>query len=115
MTLVEEAHRLRLEVARLRSDRARRYPLALRQAVLDWVERAKHAGMSEGQCSADLGIPTKRFERWRGGRRIARRAAVVRVAVQEPSPAAVSFVTPSGYRIEGITIEQAVAMIRVLS
>jgi hypothetical protein len=120
MTILDEGRRIASEVAKLRPDKRRRYTDELRGRILDWVDRATRGGITEPECSKLLRVKTWRFVTWR--RALAREAgdapaplALVPITVT-PSPAAapsaVAFVTPSGYRLEGLTLAQAVALLQ---
>lgn len=124
MRLNEEAKQIRIEVARLRPGRGRKYTRALRRRILVWVENAKQSGMNESDCAEALGIPMHRFEGWRESERREANAPpreddsppVALVPVESPSliPAGVGlvFVGPRGCRVEGLTLEQAFALLR---
>jgi len=124
MTLSDEAKQLRIEVARLRPGRGRKYTPALRRRIVAWVERAKQSGMLETDCSHALGVPMHRFEMWREyERRDAKKhedptpeEPVALVPVETPATihmtAGLTFVSPGGSRIEGLTLEQAFALLR---
>jgi hypothetical protein len=64
MTVVQEAKQIRIEVARLRPGRGRKYELGLRRRIMAWLARAKQSGMLEVECSRELGVPPHRFEMW---------------------------------------------------
>ena len=121
----EEADQLRVEVARLAPGRQRKYSAALRRRILAWVDVAKQVGMSATGCGKALGIPKRRFEVWRQAeRRAAARATGVEQA--EPTVAMVPVQTPStihvgsglcfmgrgGCRVEGLTLDQALVLLR---
>jgi hypothetical protein len=135
MTLNNEAKLIRRSVEQLRPGKGRKYSPALRQRILGWVERAKEAGMLESECSEAIGVPQHRFELWREAERTGEPAegtAMVpfelplELAVEpvskdlipiEVSPSimiapGLAFSTPRGFRIEGLTLEQAFALLR---
>jgi len=115
MMITEECNRLSAEVARLAHGQGHKYPPDLRRRILDWVERAKQAGMTEGGCSARLGIKRGRFAYWRrmkSGEETSLALAPITVVDDSRGESGVTFVAPSGYRIEGVTLEQAVALLR---
>src|SRR5262245_23632190 len=129
-TLSDEAKRLRIEVLRLHPGRGRKYDPALRRRILAWVDRARATGMLDIDCSNALGIPQHRFEMWREYEaRDARekpkqepkpKPSVSLVPIDTaPAPrpmiqlgAGLAFVSPHGYRIEGLTYEQAFALLK---
>ena len=90
--------------------------------------------MLEADCSHVMGVPQHRFASWRESER---RAATKRAIAEKSEPASdessesapmamvpvavpssiqvtlgLAFVTPRGFRIEGLSLEQAVALIR---
>lgn len=144
MTFLDEAKQIRNEVAKLRPDKRRRYPEELRRRILNWVERATDAGQFEHECSKLIGVKAWRFTQWRRlETRMAQAEAAARTAKAEPEVrtatveertaeaeplalvpiavsglamgSAISFVAPSGYRVEGLSLEQAAALLRELA
>jgi hypothetical protein len=118
-TFTDEGQRLRAEVGRLPRGQGHKYAPELRRKILAWVDHAKSSGMSERRCGELLGIKSHRFAYWRQmERRVAEAPkALVPVAVRDDEPfgSPISFVAPSGYRIVGVTIEQAVALLRAFA
>ncbi len=131
MTLNNEAKLIRRSVEQLRPGKGRKYSPALRHRILDWVERAKNSGMLESECSEAIGVPQHRFEMWRSGERVESTAMVpfelpLELSVEpvskdlvpiEVSPSiliapGLAFATPRGFRVEGLTLEQAFALLR---
>jgi hypothetical protein len=120
MTLAEEGNRIRLEIVRLGDARARRYPPALQDKILDWVERSKQSGMGERECADMLDVPRKRFATWRAERAAPSSKELVPVEVREerellPFGPSIAFVAPSGFRVEGITLAEAMALLRAFA
>jgi hypothetical protein len=129
MTLSKEANEIRSEVQSLRKGPGRKYSKALRQRVLAWMKRAFDEGMHEGECMQALGIPAHRLIAWRDEeRRIAATVvpepviprasattAIVPVALDDSTPFGpmIAFAAPSGYRIEGLTLDQAIGLLRL--
>ena len=130
MTLSKEANEIRGEVESLRKGPGRKYTKALRERVLSWLKRAK----AEGMCEADwvqLGIPLQRLFAWLDEeRRIAativpepviprptESTALVPVAIRGdellPFGPMIAFSAPGGYRIEGLTLDQAIGLLRL--
>jgi hypothetical protein len=103
MTIIDEGKQLRSEVARLRTDRRRRYPDDLRRRILNWVGRAETSGMPIYECSKTLGIKTWRFQMWRRDGAWAREVeplAMVRVEtpIAASTASGLAIVTPTGHR-----------------
>jgi hypothetical protein len=118
MTLAEEGTKLRIQLVRMGSAHGRRYTPGLRKLILAWVDRAKLDGMRESECARLLGIPTRRFAQWRAlAEQTNWRKMLVPVEItKEATPSArLVFIAPSGYRLDGVTIEQAITLMRALS
>lgn len=128
MTILDEAKQLRSEIAKLRPDKRRRYPEELRQRILAWVARAAGAGQLESDCSKAIGVKTWRFTMWRrleasdlargreprgpGGEPL----ALVPIEVpMMPGSDGLSVVSPSGYRVEGLSLQQVATLLRELA
>ena len=123
MTLAEEGNRLRLEIVRLGDPAKRQYPEELRKKILDWVARSRDAGSNERECADILDISRQRFITWRSWRQPGVRQpratkALVAVEVRPDATAPLgplAFVTPGGFRVEGLTIGEAMSMLRAFS
>lgn len=130
MTLTKEANEIRSEVQTLRKGRGRKYSKALRERALTWIKRAGEEGLDERDW-LQLGIPLQRLSAWRDEeRRIAatvvpepvvprptESTALVPVAVradeQWPFGPMISFSAPGGYTIGGLTLDQAIGLLRL--
>jgi hypothetical protein len=121
MTILDEAKQLRAEVAKLRPDKRRRYPDDLRRRILSWVGRAVAAGQVESECSKAIGVKTWRFTMWRRLEATTPRSdceplALVPITVPGMSISSqLSVVSPSGYRVEGLSLEQVATLLRELA
>lgn len=130
MPLSKEANEIRSEVQSMRKGPGRKYGKALRQRVLSWMERALDAGWREVECMEALGIPLQRLLKWREEeRRIAatvvpapvipratESTALVPVAIRDddlPFGPMISFSAPGGYTIGGLTLDQAIGLLRL--
>lgn len=119
MRITDEARELRNQVTKLRPDKRRRYGEDLRRRILHWIARVEAEGGSEIDCSKYLGIKTWRFRTWRQSE--ARKEtthesmALVPIDTSGMMPSAIVLVAPSGYRIEGVSLTQVVALLRELA
>lgn len=88
----------------------RRFTEAQRMEAVRYLERRHREGATVAVIAEDLGLGKTTLERWRS-----RVSSFVRVetAVAEQAPV-VALVSPSGYRIEGLRVEQAVELLRRL-
>lgn len=91
---------------------ARRYSRAQRRRILQWVERAVASGMTEHACTMQLRISAKRLATWRAKEASPRKLVAVEVQDDAAPAASISFVAPSGFWIDGLSIDQARALLR---
>jgi hypothetical protein len=130
MTLTNEASEIRSEVEALRKGPGRKYSKALRERVLSWLKRADDEGLYERDW-LQLGIPVPRLLMWREDeRRIAatvvpepviprptESTALMPVALRDeglsPFGPMISFSAPGGYTISGLTLDQAIGLLRL--
>ncbi|MCI0572245.1 MAG: hypothetical protein L0Y66_15935 [Myxococcaceae bacterium] len=131
----QELERFRQEVARLQEGVVRssvRYPEALRQFAVRYVAEAKARGDSQEKACARLGISAPTVAAWRTGHtQRSRHAArpegtaekLVSVVVRPTADAtprpgeasSVVVVAPNGWRVEGLGVEAAAALLKSLS
>ena len=84
----------------------RRFSEAQRGEAVSYLDRRRREGASVSLIAEELGVGKTTLERWRS-----RRSRFVRV---EPLPEAamdLSMVSPGGYRIEGLSVDQAVDLL----
>lgn len=132
MKLSKEANEIRNEVQSLRKGPGRKYTKAFRARVLAWIKCAEEEGMREVEWMESLGIPLQRLCAWRDEERriaatvvpepVVQRAtestALVPVSVRDeewPFGPTISFSVPGGYRIEGLTLDQAIGLLRLFA
>lgn len=142
MTVASEEKLIRRWVERLQPfGRGRTYTPALRQRILEYVDLAKAAGLGEVESCKAIGVSPTSIRAWRRAAPAADGADAaipfefdpsitsdeVAEAVAPPSKAlvpvevtpstihlggALAFVTPSGFRVEGLSVDQAAALLR---
>ena len=117
MSISDEANKLRVDIVRCGTSHGRRYPAGLREQILAFIDHAKAAGMPVNESCRRLGISSKQLSNWRAVVRAARTQALVPVRVAEEHAARepLSFVAPSGFRVEGLSIAQAIELMRALA
>jgi len=116
MRITDEVKQLRAAVGVLTRGRGRKYPAELRGRILAWVDGEVARGTSETECAEALGMPMHRFEVWRDRERELEQvpAEFVPIEVSAPLSGGLVLSTPSGYRIEGLTVAQAIAVLKAL-
>ena len=83
-----------------------------------WAAERVSRGAGWGELSRELGIPAKTLERWAGPRAepaVALRPVDVVDAGDTPPDRTVTIVSPSGLRIEGVTIADVITILRGLA
>jgi hypothetical protein len=111
-----QATLLRDEVGALEPGRSRRYTAALRGRIVDLVRARRAQGLSWSQLSEQVGVPLDTLRRWCVGETPAldSRMRRVQVVAERKSAGVVSVVCASGHRVEGLTLEQTIALLRAL-
>jgi len=111
-----EASRLRSELARVEKGRGKRYPAELQGRVVAWAKGRRAAGASWQQIKRELGQKFDTVRRWCQPCAPSRTRALVPVQIISEQPAArsVSVVSPSGFRVEGLTVSEAAALLRAI-
>ena len=107
---------LKQEVAAISRGRGHKYPRALEARIIAYARSRRGEGATWEVISGEIGVPveTVRRKSVRVGER-ASELVPVRV-VSEPLPErVVSLVSPSGFRIDGLALSEAVAALRALS
>lgn len=103
-------------VSALPSGRSRRYSPALKARILDVVQARRAQGTSWAQLAEQLGVSLETLRRWcattstKGTTRMRR----VRVVPDRAAGSVVSLVSASGNRVEGLTLEQVLTLLRAL-
>ena len=110
-----EGRELRRRVARLKRDRPGfRFSTKLRAEITAWVAEQRERGAWWCELSRAIGVPEQTLKRWTAPRTTA--SAVLPVEVIDAPPAGtVTLVSPTGLRIEGVAIADAIAILRGLA
>jgi hypothetical protein len=92
----------------------------VRERVVAYAERARAQGRSWRWIARSVGLSAAGVQRFVNAKPAGRHAALVRVAMppqaREASPAVPSlvWVTPSGHRLERLSLQDAVVLLRAL-
>jgi hypothetical protein len=94
-----------------------RVPDAVRREAMGYVEEARRAGRPWSEITATLGLSKSALTRWRRsegpGEPALRRVRVAREAATAPQRA-LAVLTAAGHRVEGLSLAEAVALVRAL-
>lgn len=112
-----DARELKRELGKQVFGRGRRVPSEVKARVRLYTLGRREQGATLTQISDELGLSIRNVQRWSVTRRAARSGrAIVPVAVEVIAErgARVSVVSPSGYRLEGLGLDEAVQLLRAL-
>ena len=112
------ADRLRAAVAALgRTRRNEAIPLALRAELIAHAREARSRGEGWGAIAGALGVSATGLQRWLATAARHRAPQLRRVQLTAaPAPAsALCVLSPSGYRVEGLGVAEAAALLRALA
>lgn len=113
----QEFESLRREVARRERGRGRRYPQSLRDRVVDWASERRRRGAGWLDLAEEIGIAAESLRRWTS--RELPPTAMVPVEVVPGIGAShagrpLRVVTRAGHSIEGLTLVEAIEVVRRL-
>ena len=109
------AEKLRRELDSVKGRRGPCFPRDLKERTAAWLAEQRAAGATVAQLAAKLGLASGTVLRWSAAKARRSRALVPVEIVAEPIAAgAMSIVSPSGFRIEGLSFANAVALLKAL-
>jgi transposase-like protein len=109
------ASALRTALASHEAGRGKRYPAELKARIIEFARARRSEGASWAQIAADLGVAFETVRRWclASESRSSRALVPVRI-VHDTAERTVSIGSPGGYRIDGLTLHEAVTVLRAL-
>lgn len=112
-----ETRELRRRVARLKRERPGfRFSAALRAEITTWTTAQRERGAWWCELSRGIGVPAATLKRWAAPPRSAASAVMLPVEVIDAPPiGTVTLVSPTGLRIEGVAIADAIAILQGLA
>jgi hypothetical protein len=112
MTDMQTASALREALGGHTSGRGHRYDTKLKARAIAFARELRGQGRSWGGIAQELGLRMETVRRWCTSAE-PKQMRTVRLQ-PEPSEARITAVSPSGLRIEGLTLETVVALLRAL-
>jgi transposase-like protein len=113
-----EAEKLRRELESVTSRQGPCFPRDLKERATRWIVEQRASGATAAELATELGLAAGTVLRWSHDVSAGhtRSRALIPVVVVPDSAAArtVNVVSPSGFRIEGLSIAEAAALLRVL-
>jgi hypothetical protein len=111
-----EGTKLRRELDRVEGRQGRCFPPELKLRAARWIAERRAGGAPVAEIAAELGLAEGTVLRWSSAAKPTPTRALVPVEVV-PDPAAartVSIVSPSGFRVDGLSLLEAAAVLRAL-
>lgn len=107
---------LRQALSRHEPARGKKYPEALEKRAVEYARAQRMAGVSWNRIASELGLRYETVRQWVEKAGAAKKTPTMRAVkvVAERARPTVSIVSPSGARIEGVTLDDAVAVLRAL-
>ncbi len=113
------AHQIRDLITQTTSGTLRhRVPREVRDEVCRYAVRRRKAGAAWARIARETGLDVRKLQRWNMRARPAAAVPVLRPVevLPEPEPAeALTVVAPSGVRIEGLEVQEAAQLLRLLA
>jgi len=103
-----------------RRGRTQRIPTAVRERVIAYARVARSRGVSWRRIARSVGLSTAGVQRFAQARPSPPQASLVPVVVRAPTPesshaeAGLTLLTPAGLRLERLSLEQALVLLRAL-
>jgi len=110
-----ELQDLRRRLDTIPRGRGRRIPVALRERVVAWLTVRRVRGDWWCELARELGIPASTLKRWTTPRAEGTRPLRPVQVIEEPPCRTMTIVSPSGLRIEGVTIADVIEILRGLA
>jgi hypothetical protein len=111
-----EAAKLRRELDGIVGRQGRCFPPELKMRASRWIAEQRAGGACVADIAAELGLAEGTVLRWSADAKQAPTRALVPVEVV-PDPSivrVVSIVSPSGFRVDGLSLLEAAALLRAL-
>ena len=111
------AHQIRDLIAQTKSSGVRpRLPREVRDEVCRYAARRRREGAAWAVIARETGLDVRKLQRWNGRRRASAPVPVLRPVEVMPAPEpGLALIAPSGVRVEGLRLEQAAQLLRLLA
>ncbi len=111
-----EAEKLRRELSKVAGRRGPCFPRDLKSRASAWLVEQRAAGTTVVELARELGLASGTVLRWSAEARANGSRAMVPVEViAEPvAGGALSVTSPVGFRVDGLTLAEAAALLRAL-
>jgi transposase-like protein len=110
-----ELQDLRRRLGAIPRGRGRRIPVALRERVVAWMAMRRARGEWWCELARELGVTASTLKRWTTPRAEGARPLRPVQVIEAPPCRTMTIVSPSGLRVEGVTIADAIEILRGLA
>lgn len=95
--------------------RSTKHDVAFIEQARRFAEQQRREGRTWGELGTELGVRGETLRRWCVGRnRVAGAMRAIEIVAPESTTAAVSVVSPSGLRVEGLSVQDVIVLLRSL-
>ena len=94
--------------------RGKRYPAELRARLRRWVRRRRGEGASTAVIAAELSLPLSTVSHWASTRSQSTALVPVEVVPDAGTSRTPRVLSPSGFAVDGVTLEEAASLLRLL-
>ena len=109
------AEKLRRELDGVKGRRGPCFPRDLKERAGAWLAERRAAGATVAELAAELGLASGTVLRWSATKLQSTRALVPVEIVAEPmAVSSMSIVSPAGFRVEGLSFTDVVALLKAL-
>jgi hypothetical protein len=108
------ASSLRAALASHEPGRGKRYPPDLKARIIEFAQSQRGEGASWAEVAGEVGIGFETLRRWCMAAEPKPRAMLPVRVVPDRDEANFSVVSASGYRVDGLTLPEAIAVLRAL-
>jgi hypothetical protein len=109
-----EAVALRRELDRVTSRQGRCFPDDLKRRTAEWIAQQRAAGRTVAELASELGLAAGTALRWSSETRGRRALVPVEIVPDASAVRTVAVVSPSGFRLEGLSVAEAATLLRAL-
>jgi len=113
------AHQIRDLITQTTTGTVRlRVPREVREEVCRYAVRRRKPGAAWAAIARETGLDVRKLQRWSGRRRASAPVPVLRPVEVMPAPEpaqGLALIAPSGVRVEGLRLEQAAQLLRLLA
>ena len=94
--------------------RGKRYPAELRSQLGSWVRRRRAEGASAATIAAELSLPLSTVSRWASTRSRSTALVPIEVVPDARPSRTLRVLSPSGFVVDGLKLEEAASLLRLL-